>query len=721
MKSQVNALLLVTQGILKDASATYPALKEEFIKDSDRLALYCQTRGLGLFTLDLPYLESLLLRGLEDGRLMLKGPLSSRVSKRTQVPRLFSGLWLRVFDKCASLKQDVDVTALAFLRQLLTLGKRLELGCSHDRISAVVRAYHDIERQLRSPSLGWSYDSLINDGADRGGFKPPSQYPGHRDLFLPHETHEEVTELSVQDSHVNEGVWSDRLSRLHLVQANDGQWDTMPLARGLRETAIPSARAEDTTAGVVSGGNTRDTRIADQRLLYQIQQVADLIIGSFDPLIPLLYSEELEREGRGIGFKHGPGAVAERLKNWEKSRFQNWPAKLQKVFPFESCGKTAGSDAVRPRNHEVASRLMAVPKTAKGPRLIAAEPTSNQWCQQLVWKFLKDQVRQSSLTRDFIDFSAQHLSGRLVLKSSQDRSLATVDLSSASDRLTCWTVERVFRSNPSILRALHAARTRYLVDEISEKRDFLKLRKFATQGTATTFPVQSIVFLCIALGASLEGHVNKATILGLRNQVRVFGDDIVVPNSGYVRLLRAMELLQLSVNKDKSYVNGHFRESCGTDGYLGDDVTPVRPRFIVADGPAASQAVVDTTNNLHYKGYWHASSACESLLPVRLRCRLRIVGPNAAGVRGLASYSGCDESHLVRRWNSRLHRYEVRVWSILDRPRKVPRDGFPAFLDFVSKIHNPEQARVVSEYADARQVRDGLRWEPSSCVTRTIL
>lgn len=163
MKSQVSALLHVTRGICKDILAVYPGMQVDLDRDVERIALYSEKRGLGLFTLDLPHLSSLLLKGLDSGRLSLEGPLSQRVSKRIQVPRLYSGLWLRVFDEDASLKADVDVNALFFLRSVLELGKKLEVGCSFDRTQAVVRSYHDIENSLRHPTLAWDDDELCRE------------------------------------------------------------------------------------------------------------------------------------------------------------------------------------------------------------------------------------------------------------------------------------------------------------------------------------------------------------------------------------------------------------------------------------------------------------------------------------------------------------------------------------------------------------------------------
>jgi hypothetical protein len=456
-------------------------------------------------------------------------------------------------------------------------------------------------------------------------------------------------------------------------------------------------------------------RLEDIHILNKVQEVADLIFSAFDPLDPIAFSSELEMESKGTGFRHGPGAVAERLKNHEKSRFKNWPHKLQGVFPFEYCGKTAGSSFERPVNHEVAARLICVPKTAKGPRLIAAEPAAHQWCQQLVLRFLFDQCKKN-FGSSFIDFRDQNKSGDMVLAASLKRDLATVDLSDASDRLTCWTVERICRTNPSLLRALHAARTRYIKDEISDVPNFLSLRKFASQGTATTFPVMSLVMLCIALGSTLgkKERVTWPKIRELRTKVRVFGDDIIIPTYGYGRLVRAMELLQLKVNVAKSYADGHFRESCGTDGYMGYDVTPVKPETLVADSPASCQAVVDTINNLFNKGLWNASLSAEYLLPPQIRKYLRVVGNNDAGFSGLTSFSGSNEHHLIKRWNHRLHRYEVRVWSTRDHTQRHERGGFDGLLDFFARSYSPLNPRVVGEYVASRKSKTRLLWEPQN-------
>lgn len=653
MKSQASVILHVVDGLFKDACLAYPELRGDFLKDKKRVALGHQHRGLAYFTLDLPSLDPVLLAGLESGRLTLGTPLTRRVSPKVKVPILFRGLWLRIFDGNSCLRPDPDVSAIAFLRQFICLGKKLLVECSKERILTALGNYHDVEKATRKPTLEWDHDTLGED----------------------------------QD-----------LNNLHFADC------LAPRERMFNLFSKWEADMGEHDAG-------------DQHLLNRLQQVADTVVGSFPPIEPLLYSYSLDLEGKGIGFRHGRGAVAEGLKNWEKSQFPSWPHKLQDYFPYEYCGKTIGNPSERPQNHEVPSRLLCVPKTAKGPRIIAAEPVAHMWCQQLILHWME---RQFSLKFKgyFIDLSSQWKSGEMVYEASRDRSLATVDLSDASDRLSCWTVERMFRSNNSLLRVLHAARTRYLRENITtDQGSFIKLKKFASQGTATTFPVQSLVFLIISI-ASCIGHkeVTWDRIWKLRNQVRVYGDDIIIPSHGYARLIRYMSLLGLKVNVAKSYVHGQFRESCGTDGFQGYDVTPSKPQILVADGPASCQAVIDTSNNLFNKGYWNASHNLESTLPPRVQRGLRIVGVADAGFPGLSSFCGSDERHLKKRWSSRFHRYEGRVFRSSEKPTKRDRGGFEAFLDFTSRPHNPEHARVTGEYERSRKVNFDFLWEPlNSC------
>lgn len=639
MKSLANSVLNIAVGLLKDARLAYPRLGESLSLDESRLSLYNEERGLGLWTLDLPHLDSLLLQGLQVGRLSLEGPLTRAVSKRIRVPRLFSGLWLRVFDVNGCLIENADVDAIAFLRQLTNIGKKVGIMCSPRRLHQAVEEYHNVERQLKSPTLKWEWDQL---DPDRNG------------------------------------------PRLHL---RDGLGSDLPL--------FPDE----------SVGESGDFG----SLIDRCQQVADIIVRELGFFEPVTQSEQRERNNQGTGFKHGPGAVADRKGIVNKYDFPRWSAKLEAWFPYRDCGTVASDLETIPLNHEVAARLIAVPKTAKTPRLIAAEPTEHQFCQQLTKHLLVERLADL-FGQTFVCFERQDLSQQMVVRGSATGDLATVDLSSASDRLSCWVVERIFRSNQSLLHVLHSHRTRLLRDDISRKTEYVKLKKFASQGTAVTFPVQTLVFLCIALGCSIQGDVKWSKIRKMGDRVRVFGDDIIVPTHAYAKLVRVLHYLGLKVNVEKSFSQGHFRESCGMDAYRGRDVTPCKPERVLNDGPQSRRAILDISNNLFSKGYWHASIALESTLGSHLLRRLPIVGRDC-GIVGRLSFVGGSVDHLPSRWNSSLHRFEYRTYRLRNREERVSFGDRFSLLQFFTEAPTG-QDNWSSGISKRTKVSDGLHWDP---------
>jgi len=639
MKSLASDVLNIEKGLLKDTLLAFPLMGGSLSLDECRLSQLSKDRGEGLWTLDLPCLDSLLTRGLETGRLQLEGPLSRAVSKRVRVPRLFSGLWLRIFDKAGCLMENVDADAILYLRQLLTFGKKIGRMCTPERTSKSVKEYHNVERKLRPPTLGWSYDELD-----------------------PHRVS----------------------SSLHLCDCLDTDLPLYP-----------------------SDGVGNDD---DRSLLARCQQVADILAPALGFFEPVTSSEEREREGRGTGFKHGPGAVADRRgRGINKYQFLQWSAKLEEWFPYRDIGTVASDTETQLPNHEVASRLIAVPKTAKAPRLIAAESTEYQFCQQWTKQLLEERL-ESLFGESFICFKKQSLSQAMVLRASRTQHLATVDLSSASDRLTCYVVERVLRLNPSLLHILHATRTRYLVDTISREKEYVKLKKFASQGTAVTFPVQTFVFLCLALGSSIQGKVSWSKIRRLRHKVRVFGDDIILPTRAYASLVRVLTLLQLQVNEDKSFSVGKFRESCGMDAWNGYDVTPVKPQHVLNDGPQSRMAILDTANNLFAKGFWNASKVIESTLGSLLLRRLPIVGRDC-GITGRLSFCGSRNEHLRTRWNSALHRTEYRAYRVRTRQTRIVFGERFSLLQFFTEAPSG-QFDWQAGTTERTQVSDGLGWVP---------
>lgn len=406
-------------------------------------------------------------------------------------------------------------------------------------------------------------------------------------------------------------------------------------------------------------------------------------LGSFDSM-----SNDSAESGF---FKHGPGAVANLSGSKYKYLFPFWSAKLEGIFPFDWCsGSPLGS--YPQSNEEWPARLLAVPKTAKGPRLIAAEPVEHQWCQQKIASWLAYGFKTSRIGK-FIALHDQSLSQRLVASASLDRSLSTIDLSSASDRIATWHIETLFAANPGVVEAFHAVRTRKMKDEVTNS-GVTTLKKFSTMGSALTFPVQSLFFLSIALAAC--GCSTPKEIDALEGQVRVFGDDIIVPSTAYEIVIDTLHLLGLKANVKKSFSLGHFRESCGADYWNGYNVTPVKPKTITPDTATDIQGILDSSNNFHARGYWRTAQALARLLPKPIReglilevSRLDYLLVNGkqkydvSAVPALQSFSGRKTTR--ERWNSDLHMTEYRLIMPRGISEKATQDHSASLREFFTK------------------------------------
>jgi hypothetical protein len=276
-----------------------------------------------------------------------------------------------------------------------------------------------------------------------------------------------------------------------------------------------------------------------------------------------------------------------------------------------------------------------------------------------------------------IHFRDQRFNQALAKEASHTQSHATIDLSSASDRLSLWVVERAFRRNPDMIRALHSCRTRWVVNTIDRKSPrFHRLRKFACMGSACTFPVQSYVFAMIAIASLLHSRgdvVSQRNIRRASQEVLVFGDDMIVPTDSADTLQGLLDYLGLKVNRNKTFVTGRFRESCGVDAYDGHDVTPTYSNAIPdVSRPESIVSCVETHNNFFSRGYYHvADYVRKTVLKVR-KFNLPFKA-DGSGAFGWSSFTPWDTSHLRRRWNALLHRLEYQVDSLRNKSvRSIP-------------------------------------------------
>lgn len=428
-----------------------------------------------------------------------------------------------------------------------------------------------------------------------------------------------------------------------------------------------------------------------------VQAICDRIFASFGDL----HNEDPEEIP-----KHGPGAVSDMRRGQSKYLFPHATEKLTRVFPYDRYfNPTLGvsSDGLidlRWTSKEAPSKLIAVPKTATGPRLIASEPVAHQWAQQLIRNQLERRVKRS-LLRNSISFGDQEPNRVLAQQSSIDGTSATVDLKSASDRLSCWTIERVLRSNISMLERIHACRTRWMVNTLdTRRREFYLLKKCFTQGSACTFPVQTLVYAALCISGvilSRKMPVTTRNIIKASTQVRVFGDDLIIPSDCLGSVTAILQFNQLKINPTKTFHKGPFRESCGLDAFNGVDVTPQRIRSLaVKPSHETVQSLLQVSNNLYRAGMWNLAFKLDSLFLRRWKFPVvHVRGSEAASVNNaMICASGAKMQHLKKRYCKYTHQELIQIDFLTSKSKKVPTQTADDLCEFLfasanRKISNP--------------------------------
>ena len=437
---------------------------------------------------------------------------------------------------------------------------------------------------------------------------------------------------------------------------------------------------------------------APLELLRVLQSTCDVFaasIGEFNPF---------DWQGR-----HGPGAVSDRRVGEDKYIFPVWPSRLDALFPFDAYA-TSSPDVISDYiDHEHPAKLIAVPKDARGPRLIASEPTYFQWCQQAMNTFLRDSIRNSCIRHACV-LTSQVPNQEASRRASIRNDCSTVDLKSASDLLSLWTTERVFRKNPPLLRALNACRSRVIQDGSYHSW----LNKLAPMGAAFTFPIQSIVYTLFCAAAILYENKRYPSLRSIRqalDKVQVFGDDIIIPTTAIGHLEMILDHCGLVINRRKTFSKGNFRESCGTDWYAGDEVTPAYIKDFPSDGsPASLISAVETSNNLLKRGLFAVSDWYTSMLPEKIRNNLARVHLES-GAFGLKSFVGASLSHLKKRYNKHLQKTEYRLLQPKADQTCITIDGERNLLQYFTEDPDP-YCLWKSGVRLRRRIRLVLRWVP---------
>lgn len=275
----------------------------------------------------------------------------------------------------------------------------------------------------------------------------------------------------------------------------------------------------------------------------------------------------------------------------------------------------------------VPGKLAFVPKNSRGDRSIVVEPPLNGLLQKGIGSYMKDRLKRVGL-----DLSDQTRNQELARKGSIDGSLATVDLSMASDCISRNLVWSLLPYDWAVL--LDYARTP--VVEYTRKGTYVNtfmLEKFSSMGNAYTFELETLLFYGISYGVCKHLKIDSADL-------RVYGDDIIIPSQGFDLLKNVLSDCGFKFNLKKSFSEGPFRESCGSDYLNGIDIRPYYLKTQVCD------RVLFSMHNWFFRS---GELKLAKFVELETHEPTRLYGPDGYG-----------DGHLIGDWTPRTSRARHR-------------------------------------------------------------
>jgi hypothetical protein len=339
------------------------------------------------------------------------------------------------------------------------------------------------------------------------------------------------------------------------------------------------------------------------------------------------------------------------------------------------------------------SRTTSVPKNAKTDRTIAIEPHMNIFVQKGIGALIRKRLKLFG-----VDLDTQSSWNQFLASKAQEWSLSTIDLKGASDSVSYRLVRFLLPNR--WFELLNAAR----VDYTSVAGGRVALEKFSSMGNGFTFELETLIFYaaCMACGA----HKALTT---------VFGDDIIVERSVSQKLIEVLNFIGFETNTKKTFLEGNFFESCGTDWYEGVDV---RPFYLKGDYVDDTQCRFFIPNVIrryaHRRGFGRGCSLSykKAWVSAIRRCSAlekRTAIPDGSGDDGLVQ--NWDESAPSRYWCSKYQCWQGRVLPLqaVKSQRTVTNGAY------VAALHKgaPEVSRLDENVRGAVQRSNRLRYRPT--------
>jgi len=479
---------------------------------------------------------------------------------------------------------------------------------------------------------------------------------------------------------------------------------------------LPCSDARERNAIVKFSERERQIRLNDKALSSSDKDDFEKIVIKF--LAPVLRKVDHDVYYGALVPKHGPGSTADRLTSNGKYNLRSWTRRLEESFPhgeflYPSWSHFCDSDSVdlSEPGQEQPVRVVLVPKTLKTPRVIAIEPACMQYAQQAVMESLVRHISGTFPTNMTIGFDDQVPNRNMARLGSISQDLATLDLSEASDSVSNQLVKIMLHKFPHLGEAVEACRSRKA--DVPGK-GIQRLAKFASMGSALCFPMEALVFYTIVLlgiERELGRPLRKKDVKFLSSQVRIFGDDIIVP-AEYVRsVVVTLETFGFRVNSDKSFWTGKFRESCGKEYYDGHDVSIVKCRRTLPSHRRHVQELISFVsfrNQMYFAGNWatvrYVDGLLERIIP------FPFTAPTSPAL-GRHSFMGYETQRLC----PYLHKPLVSAYVPYSRLPSDILDGPGALLKFFLKRGDEpfNDGKHLERAGRPKGVGIKRRWAPS--------
>lgn len=286
------------------------------------------------------------------------------------------------------------------------------------------------------------------------------------------------------------------------------------------------------------------------------------------------------------------------------------------------------------------NRFTTVPKDCTKHRGIAIEPSVNLFYQLGIGRYIRNRLGRAGINLA----KGQSIHRRVAREASITGDFATLDLSNASDTICTSLVKLVLP--PDWFELLNSLRSPYTLVE----GKWVLLEKFSSMGNGFTFELETLIFLCLILAVPRR----DAWVPG--KNVFVYGDDMIIPTRAWKDVYAVLEFCGLEVNKEKSYVYGQFRESCGGDYFCGVDVRPL----YLGESPREPQQLISLANGIR-----NLSKGIESRTLVLRRAWFAVLDSLPSGIRACRGPQDLgdlvvhdDESHWNYKWRAGIRYFK---------------------------------------------------------------